>query len=105
MYVEEMHRLWCNAAVKMLRTIMQTEGLVKLKHAEKRAYIAKMREKKVQCPANTEGTPTTNRQRRMCKLAARLRELHNQLATKMTNTKKRAEMFLEMLKNKCSNFG
>ena len=37
--------------------------------------------RKVQCPANTEGNPTTDRQRRMCKFAARLRELHNQLVT------------------------
>jgi hypothetical protein len=40
-----------------------------------------MCEKKVQSPTNKEGDPTTNRSRRMTKLAARLRELHNQLNT------------------------
>ena len=35
----------------------------------------------MQCPTNKEGDPTTNRSRRMTKLAARLRELQNQLST------------------------
>ena len=35
MDVEEMHRIWSNAAVQTLRTITETEGLMKFKHAEK----------------------------------------------------------------------
>ena len=52
-----------------------------IKHAVRRAHIAKMSERKVQSPANKEGEPTTNRCRRMTKLAARLRELQNSLTT------------------------
>ena len=65
----------------MLKAITKTEEQMKYKHAEKRAQVAKMCEKKVQSPTNKEGDPTTNRSRRMTKLAARLRELHNQLNT------------------------
>ena len=38
--VEEMHRLWCKAAVQMLKIVTDTEGLMKFKQAEKRAHIA-----------------------------------------------------------------
>ena len=76
-----MHRLWCKATVQMLKAITETEGLMKFKHAEKRAHIAKISNRKAQSPANQEGNPTTNRCRRMSKLAARLRELQNQLIT------------------------
>ena len=79
--VEEMHRLWCKAAVHMLKIVTDTEGLMKFKQAEKRTYTANMSSKKGQGPANQEGNPTTNRCRRMVKLAARLRELQNQLLT------------------------
>ena len=74
-----MHKISCTAIVAMLKAITETEGLMKYKHAGKRAQVANMCEKKVQSPTNKEGDPTTNRSRRMTKLAARLRELQNQL--------------------------
>ena len=79
--VEQMHKLWCKATVQMLKEITNTQGQANYKHAEKRANTANMCEKMVQSPTNKEGDPTTNRCRRMNKLAARLRELHNQLIT------------------------
>ena len=76
-----MHRLWCKVAVQTLRQITDTEGLIEFKQAEQRAVITKSCCKKVQCLSNMEGTPAIVRQRRMNKLAGRLKELHNQLQT------------------------
>ena len=64
----------------MLKAVTETEGLNKSRNAEKRACIAKI-SKQVKCLTNKEGSPTTNRQRRMQKLVARLRELHCQACT------------------------
>ena len=75
-----MHRLWCKAAVKMMKTITDTKSAPKYKQAEKRATVAKFGSKKIQGPTNAEGSPTTNRQRRMHKLAARLKELNCQVS-------------------------
>lgn len=54
--MEEMHGLWCKVAVQMLIKITDTEGVIKFKHAEKRAYIAKMCSNNVQDPSNKRGT-------------------------------------------------
>ena len=47
--VEEMHRLWCKAAVQTLRITTNTVGVRKYKNAEKRAKVAEMAPKKIQC--------------------------------------------------------
>ena len=51
----------------------------KYRHAEKRAAVAKFGSKKIQGPTNAEGSPTTDKQRRMQKLVARLKELNCQV--------------------------